>query len=141
MTFKRRRDTTVLRGGSPDAALKFLSKHPEPAAAETTSIVVGSSAVAPPKTTTAAAGTGRLVRHALAQRRQADEANDGYSRRRAIERREILKYSGLTMAELGERHHAVLLEVGVSVQVRDDALGYESLKGRPAGKEKPKAGR
>ena len=50
--------------------------------------------------------------------------------RRAIERREILKYAGLTMPELGERHHAVLLEVRVSVQVRDNALRYESLKGR-----------
>jgi hypothetical protein len=45
------------------------------------------------------------------------------------------------MPELGERHDAVLLEVRVSVQVRDDALGYESLKGRPAGLEKSKAGR
>ena len=45
------------------------------------------------------------------------------------------------MPELGERHHAVLLEVRVPIQVWDDALGYESLKGRPAGLEKPKARR
>ena len=45
------------------------------------------------------------------------------------------------MPELGERHHTVLLEVRMSVQVRYDALGYESLEGRPAGLEKSQAGR